>query len=290
MTEPGPKGVSRGLSAAVGPVSGLGLFSGRPAHVIIERAETEGVTLCRAGASVSALTACVSAETSWTGLPRGVPVRNTTLAGGGAVFATVEHLMSALAGLGVWSAAVRFEAGDEAPILDGSALPWVAALRSALVPGSAIEPIVPRERIEVVQGHASIVATPRACGLSHTYVLDYGVGSPIPAQRATWEGCPRAYEAEIAPARTFSLRREAEAARAMGLFSHLTPREMIVVGDDGEPIDNAWRTANEPAAHKLLDLIGDLALLGRPLQADVVATRSGHGLTHEFCRRVLAGG
>ncbi|MFZ2872950.1 MAG: UDP-3-O-acyl-N-acetylglucosamine deacetylase [Phycisphaerales bacterium] len=278
------------VAAAVGPVSGLGLFSGKRASVTIGPASAPGIHLRRERASAAARTALVSSESSWTGLPPGVPVRNTTLASGPAFFATIEHLMSALAGLGVWHAAVKFEDGPEAPILDGSALPWVAALKPALGPGAAAEPLVLRERVEVAHGDATIVAVPRARGWSYTYVLDYGAGSPIRAQRAAWEGCPRAYEAEIAPARTFSLRREAEAARAMGLFPHLTPREMVVVGDDGAPIDNAWRIANEPAAHKLLDLIGDLALLGRPLQADVVATRSGHALTHEFCRRVLAGG
>lgn len=287
--ERGAEGVSRVLSGVVGPVAGLGLFSGKASVVTIQPRAAGGLTLHRAGAVVPALVASVSADTGWTGLPGGVPVRNTTLGAGASVFATVEHLMSALAGLGVWSAAVRIEGGPETPILDGSALPWVEALRSALAPAPATEPLVMRERIEVVQGDASIVATPRARGLSYTYALDYGTGSPIPAQRATWDGSSAAYAAEIAPARTFSLRREAEAARALGLFEHLTPREMIVVGDDGEPIENAWRTASEPAAHKLLDLIGDLALLGRPLQAEVVATRSGHALTHEFCRRVLAG-
>lgn len=290
MTRAGAQGVSSELFAAVGPVTGCGLFSGRVSGVTIGPSAAGGISLKREGAGVAATTAAVSADAGWTGLPAGVPMRNTTLGAGAAVFATIEHLMSALAGLGVWSAEVRFEGGPEAPILDGSALPWVLALRPALAAGSAVEPLVLRERVEVAQGDASIVATPRARGWTCTYKLDYGGGSPIPAQRASWEGCPEAYAAEIAPARTFSLRREAEAARAMGLFGHLTPREMIVVGDDGRPIDNAWRMPSEPAAHKLLDLIGDLGLLGRPLQADVVATRSGHGLTHEFCRRVLGAG
>lgn len=74
--------------------------------------------------------------------------------------------------------------------------------------------------------------------------------------------------------------------RSMGLFAHLTPREMLVLGADG-PIDNALRFEDEPARHKLLDLIGDLALVGAPLQADIVATRSGHALAHEAARAVL---
>jgi UDP-3-O-acyl-N-acetylglucosamine deacetylase len=75
---------------------------------------------------------------------------------------------------------------------------------------------------------------------------------------------------------------------AMGLFEHLTPRDMLVFGADG-PIDNELRFEDEPARHKLLDLIGDLSLAGRPVLGRVVAERSGHALTHEAVRRLLAG-
>jgi len=63
-----------------------------------------------------------------------------------------------------------------------------------------------------------------------------------------------------------------------------------VVGDDGTPMENEWRFSDEPARHKLLDLIGDLALLGRPIQADIVASRSGHALTHAFVKQLVSGG
>jgi len=147
-----------------------------------------------------------------------------------------------------------------------------------------------REPVEVRAGEALIRATPLAPGepLEYTYQLDYGPASPLPAQQASWRGDPHDFEATIAPARTFSLQREAEMAQSLGLFRHLSPEDLVVVGDDGTPISNAWRFEHEPARHKLLDLIGDLALLGRPLHTRVVATRSGHALTHEFCRRVLA--
>lgn len=77
--------------------------------------------------------------------------------------------------------------------------------------------------------------------------------------------------------------------RAMGLFKHVTPREMLVIGPDG-PIENELRFADEPARHKLLDLIGDLVLCGGPLQADVVATRAGHALNHRMARAILESG
>lgn len=83
------------------------------------------------------------------------------------------------------------------------------------------------------------------------------------------------YRTEVAPARTFSFEHEAQAARAMGLFQHLTPKDMLVIGPQG-PIQNNYRFPNEPARHKLLDLIGDLALTQRPIQGHIIAIRTGH--------------
>jgi UDP-3-O-acyl-N-acetylglucosamine deacetylase len=75
--------------------------------------------------------------------------------------------------------------------------------------------------------------------------------------------------------------------RAAGLFKDFSARDLVVVGEDGEPIENEWRLDDEPARHKLLDLVGDLALVGRPIVASVMAERSGHALTHELCRRIV---
>jgi len=232
----------------------------------------------------------VTDDASWAGLPAGVPVRNTTLrTPSGQYIATIEHLASALSALGHWSLRAELDA-PEVPILDGSALPFADALRALGPPGASPPPLVLREPVEVSAGNAAIRAEPSAPGsqIEYTYRLDYGPNSPLKPHDATWRGSPDEYLNDIAPARTFSLRAEAEAAQRAGLFRHLTPSEMVVIGDDGHPIDNAWRLPNEPARHKLLDLIGDLALLGRPLHARVTATRAGHALTHELCRRILA--
>ncbi len=204
--------------------------------------------------------------------------------------ATIEHILAALVGLGIRDACITID-GPEVPILDGSAKPFVDLLRPMLIPAPLrVEPLVLDRPVEVRDGEASIRATPSDSPdeFSFTYNLDYGPGAPLKPHSATWCGSVSEFTNLIAPARTFSLRAEAEMARKMGLFPHLTPRDMLVIGDDGQPIDNAWRMDGEPARHKLLDLIGDLALLRRPLIANVVATRSGHRLTHEFCRKVLA--
>lgn len=285
------------LSRPTDPLHGVGLFSGKAASVTILPIADRQVVLTRRGHTIGGvplLVQCVTQDTSWSGLPAGVPIRNTTLrspiaASGADTVATMEHILSACAGLGLWHVGFALEGGPEIPILDGSALPFVAALRSHVVPGDAPSPIVLREAIEVRQGDALIRAEPFD-GIHYTYSLDYGHASPIPPQHAVWHGDADDYALNIAPARTFSLLKEAHAARAAGLFAHLTPRDMLVIADDGRPIDNEWRLDHEPAKHKLLDLLGDLALLGRPLHARITAHRAGHALTHDFGRRVCAAG
>lgn len=94
------------------------------------------------------------------------------------------------------------------------------------------------------------------------------------------------YRTEVAPARTFSFEHEAQAARAMGLFKHLTPKDMLVIGPQG-PIQNNYRFPNEPARHKLLDLIGDLALTQRPIQGHIIAIRTGHAHNQALAKALL---
>lgn len=281
----------RTLATPTAPLSGRGLFSGEPGTVTIRpNPAATGVLLALPGRGP--VQASVMRVVDWQPAPWPRPVRNTTIgigkAGAGSV-GTVEHLLSALAGLGVTDAVVDIE-GPEVPILDGSALPFVNALKSLMVDTDRVsEPIILRREVEVSDGPGAVVrAVPRTVpGCSCRYELAFAAGGALAPQSVSWDGTPEAYCRDVAPARTFSFRGEAVAAKAAGLFKHFTTADMLVIGDDGHPIDNAWRLADEPARHKLLDLIGDLALLGRPLQADVVATRSGHRLTHAFCRAVL---
>lgn len=278
-------------------VAGTGLFSGRAAVVRIEPSgEPTGIRFHVGGVVVPATIEHVTSDASWSGLPAGFPIRNTTLRGGGVFVATTEHLLSALAGCDVWHADVHLD-GIEVPILDGCAFPFVEAMRQEqrrVCAAPAPIALSRRVHVEDVRNGASITAVPLAPGEqpSYTYHFDYGGASSIPAHSASWDLSSGAYVRDIAPARTFSFVHEVEAARKAGLFAHLSPRDMLVVGPDGQPIDNAWRfpdgacITTEPARHKLLDLIGDLALLGRPLHARVTASRSGHALTHQFCRAV----
>lgn len=282
---------------------GAGLFSGRPATVrFLPAAPGEGVTFRRTDLNghpaIPARIDALCPDPARAGLPAALRARNTILASPAhpaALVLTTEHALSALAGLGVTDTVVELD-GPELPIGDGSAAPFVEALLAAGLAShdGAPEPLVLDRDLTADDpaSGASISASPRSePGCEFVYELDYGPGAPIPAQRASIVLTPgedgEAYARDVAPARTFCLAAEAQAMRAMGLFADLSPRDMLVLGPDG-PIDNALRFENEPARHKLLDLIGDLALVGRPLRARIVARRSGHALNHALARLLAA--
>jgi UDP-3-O-[3-hydroxymyristoyl] N-acetylglucosamine deacetylase len=217
-------------------------------------------------------------------------VRTTALGPATHAVGLVEHLLGTLAGLGVWHARIEV-IGPEIPVLDGSAREFVAAIAPRLRPASrVVPPLVLAREVRVARGEAGLVAAPLAPAVParFEYHLEYPGVAGLHAQHAEWAGDAREFARAVAPARTFSTLAEAQAARRTGLFSHLTPREMVVIGPGGTPVDNAWRLPDEPARHKLLDLVGDLALLGRPLHAHVIASRAGHALTHELVRALLA--
>lgn len=247
--------------------------------------------------------------------------RRTVLRAAGdpnATIETVEHCLSALSGLGVDNAVVDVD-GPELPIGDGSASFIVDAVCAAGVveQDAPRRTLVVREPITVRAGsgqggedEAILVALPNDSPvLELLYDLDYGSYAPVigrqvaaftlrpddfhpaHAHNGATNGtvahathCP--YATRIAPARTYALLEEARAMRERGMFSHLSPRDMLVIGEDG-PVDNELRFADEPVRHKLLDLLGDLALVGRPIQGRIIASRSGHALNHLLARALI---
>jgi UDP-3-O-acyl-N-acetylglucosamine deacetylase len=116
-----------------------------------------------------------------------------------------------------------------------------------------------------------------------SYILDYGPQAPIPRQVHTVLLTPEHFAHELAGCRTFLLEAEALELRRQGLGLELTAADLLVFGGAG-PIGNRLRFADEPARHKVLDLVGDLALLGHDLRGHVVAYRSGHALNIELVR------
>ncbi len=221
-----------------------------------------------------------------------LPPRHTNLQAHGTTVFTVEHILSALAGLGVTDALIELD-GPEVPIFDGSAQPFVNVITEAgiLDLDGVCVAIVVGESFTVRSGESWITVEPADEGVTYTYELDYGSeyspDAPIGAQTATWTGQADTFVSQIAPARTFSLEHEAKAMQQLGLFTKFTPAELLVIGPAG-PIDNHWRFDNEPARHKLLDLIGDLSLAGAPICAHITAHRSGHALNHDMAKHIAS--
>ena len=214
-------------------------------------------------------------------VPRG---RRTTLRSGEATVETVEHFMSALAGLGIDNLLVRIH-GPELPGFDGSALPFVEGLMEVgVVEQDASRKIFDlREAIVIDEGDAMIAAIPHdAPGMRVVFDLDYRDHSDrLPRQVFNWDTAEGAYPKEVAPCRTFSLEHEAKAMWERGIGRHLTYKDVLVIGENG-PIENAYRFDDEPVRHKVLDVLGDLYLIGCPVRCRIVAHRSGHGLNRQL--------
>jgi UDP-3-O-[3-hydroxymyristoyl] N-acetylglucosamine deacetylase / 3-hydroxyacyl-[acyl-carrier-protein] dehydratase len=263
-------------------ISGRGLFSGEPSTA----------TICPAGPD----TGVVFVRTDMPGsdpIPASVEnvvnrPRRTALEQGDASVEMVEHCLSAMAGLGVDNARIEVDAG-ELPAGDGSASPYVNAMLDVGLQeqDSLRDPIVVKEPITIRENDAMIAAYPNnGTSLDLLYDLEYDHTKVIQRQLHAFTLDAKAYVEQIAPARTFALLEEAKAMRENGFFQHLTPKDMLVIGEHG-PVENVLRFEDEPVRHKLLDLIGDLSLAGRPINARVVACRSGHSLNQKLARAIL---
>ena len=217
--------------------------------------------------------------------------RRTSLKNGTVSIETVEHCLSACAGLGVDNLEIEL-IGNEIPGGDGSSVPFVQALRSAGLCEQPVarEPFVISDIVRVVDGDSELIALPpldpSSESLEISYDLDYGPDSPIDRQSYRLLLSPETFEANIAPARTFLLESEADQLRAAGLGKHLNFSDVIVFGPNG-PIDNTLRFPDECVRHKILDLIGDLSLLGSTLVGRIVARKSGHALNHTLVRALV---
>ncbi len=225
------------------------------------------------------LKACVANVTGTT--------RRTVLGQPPAQIEMVEHILAALAGLRIDNCVIEVNA-PEPPGLDGSSHGFAQALRSAgITLQRARREIWATDRsLTVSKGSATLTWHPHpGSGLHMSYLLDYGLESPIGLQRHSQEINPEGFWNGLSRCRTFLLEEEAEHLRRQGLGSKTKLSDLLVFGPRG-PIGNRLRFANEPARHKLLDLVGDLALFGHDLCGHVVGNRSGHTLNVALVRRL----
>jgi len=220
--------------------------------------------------------------------------RRTALASGAAEVHTTEHLLAALWGAGVTNLEVLLD-GPELPGLDGSAAPFLEAILAAgLVPqGVEARVLAVREPVWVEERGAAVVAWP-AERTTVTYVLDYsahrpgagGPGSPLPTQIVDLAIDAETFSRQIAPARTFVLEEEALQLKREGLGRGASPQNTLIWTRDGI-LENQLRFPDEPARHKVLDLLGDLYLAGGQVRGRIVAVRSGHALNARLAARIL---
>ena len=252
-----------------GPVErhGVGLHSGATCRVRLAPSSREGFWVGWLGAPEEGLHRLSPSQVIDTRLC-------TCLRLGSRRLATVEHLLAALAGTGVSQAELWVE-GEEIPLLDGSALPWVEAIAEvglrALGPRRLLALPEPLTRH---QGESFAVAIP-AAQPRLAAAVEYPQGA-IGRQVFSLELTPEAFVAELAPARTFGFLEQVEQLRSSGLIQG-GALDNALVCDGDRWLNPPLRYGDEPVRHKLLDLLGDLALVGIP-QAQVFAYRGSHGL------------
>jgi UDP-3-O-[3-hydroxymyristoyl] N-acetylglucosamine deacetylase/3-hydroxyacyl-[acyl-carrier-protein] dehydratase len=263
-------------------LAGRGLFSGENATITFTPAEPgSGITFIREqdgkAATIPAVVQNVLKR------PRRTCLRNGTL-----FVETVEHCMAALSGLQIDNAVVKVSGGfvGEVPGFDGSSKAFVDALDQAGIVEQDAQrtPLIIRTPVQVARGDATLAALPGPT--DHLEIIyEFEAGPPIGRQTFSFRlgGDGDNFVEQLAPARTFLFAHEANELRARGIGKHLTTKDLLVIAPEG-PLDNTFRWDNECVRHKILDLIGDLYLVGRPVYGRLVGHKSGHELNHQLAR------
>jgi UDP-3-O-[3-hydroxymyristoyl] N-acetylglucosamine deacetylase len=219
----------------------------------------------------------------------GETVLSTLLRVGDTTISTIEHLMSAFAGLGIDNVEVDV-AGPEIPIMDGSASAFIYLLQSTGV----VDQKAPKrfikilDAVEVSQGDKWARFTPFD-GFRLDFTIDFE--HPVMGQknrRVVLDFNEDSYIKEISRARTFGFMQDVETMRNMGLAMGGSLHNAVVLDETSVLNQGGLRYENEPVKHKVLDAIGDLYLLGHPIIGQYTAYKSGHGLNNQLARRLMA--
>lgn len=243
---------------------GVGLHTGVPCRIEVRpAAPNHGLRFISNGVEIPALAEYV-VETA----------RATVLGRDGTTISTVEHLLSALFGAGISNAQIHVD-GPEIPVADGSAQLFLQSVDAAGIARQSElrERFVPVHPVFVRDGDRAIVILPSA-QLRVRFVADFA--PPIGVQYFDREISPEVFRDDIASARTFGYLHEVQALLDRGLAQGGTLENALVFAPEGPMQELRW--ANEPVRHKVLDLLGDFALLGAFPQCEIVAMKSGHKL------------
>jgi len=252
-------------------VRGAGLHSGAPVTVTLR--SCAGAVRLRAGGVEARIDELVVAST----------LRATTVEafGGRLRVGMVEHLFAALAGLGVYDGMAIDVEGREMPLLDGAAGAWCDAVCGLRIPSRAPRLRVARRAV-LTCGESRY----ELCPADHVEVeARLVLPDPGVVPQARWLGDADDFRARVAPARTFVLARDVEELATLGLAQRVDPAAVVVLSPDAVYSSGPRYCADEPARHKLLDLIGDLYVHGGPPLGRVRAVRPGHGANAEAFRR-----
>jgi len=259
-------------------ITGIGLHSGIYTKVELYPAPAgSGVTFVRAdldGLRIPAL------QASTTSLDHATTVGKDDVSVG-----TVEHLLSAVMAFGITDLDVLID-GPEVPIVDGSALPFMHLIDAAGVRGLGVGMPVLRikQPIELVDGEKSIRIAP-----SNRLILNYKIDFAHPAigrQSYHFDYERDNFLRKIAPARTYGFLKDVENLRKAGLARGGSVENCIVLDDNGV-MNGPLRFRDEFVRHKILDLLGDLALIGRPIVGEITANRAGHAMHSRFVEKIL---
>jgi len=271
-----------------GPVSleGVGLHTGTPSRITFRPAPPNHglVFRVRGPAGEADIPATVEHAP-----PDHSGARSTALARGAVRVQTVEHVLAALAGLGITNCLIEVEGIEPPEPADGSVMPYVELLEGAGFAEQGLPAPYYRVPCPILlrQGDAVLEARP-----DERTVLSFHIEYDDPligVQQASFEITPEIFRTEIAPCRTFALKRDVSRLQAMGLALGGTTRNALIV-DDGRILDDTpLRFRDEFVRHKILDLLGDLTLLGLPIRGHISARRAGHdsnvALVRELARR-----
>jgi len=259
--------------------SGIGLHSGRKIELILHPApEDSGITFVR-----SDLGTDIPAKADYVTDTR----LCTTIGHGDAQVSTVEHLLSALAGLGVDNARIEVS-GPEVPIMDGSSAPFVFLIQCAGIREQSKAKKVLRvlKRVEVKDGDKRCALYP-ASGFKISYLLDYD--HPLLRKRqVSIDFSRQAYTREISRARTFGFLHEVEALQKAGLALGGSLENAIVLDTHRVVNEGGLRYEDECVRHKILDTLGDLSLSGYPIVGAFEGELTGHDMNHKLVTTLLA--
>ena len=256
-------------------VEGIGLHSGDPVKLTLSPAAADTGILFRAADGT-----LVPADIDHVVDGRGA----TTLGAFGVRVRTIEHLMAAAAALGIDNLVADLSA-EEVPALDGSSKPFVDLLYSAGAVTLPVprRPLAVREPLRVGDDNRWLEITP-----SNTFRITYTLDNPHPVvgfQIASLEVSETTFVEELAPARTYGFLKDVAVMRKNGLARGGSLDNAVVVGKRSV-LNDSLRYQDEFVRHKMLDLVGDLWLLGRPLLGHVTAHNGGHALNHELAAAV----